>query len=94
MQKTLVISLHLVISNTILINWIYSSNATNHILPLAYTIMYVAFVTRNQSISGQNTFMPVTPKNSLTELTVFWAANNSGGSARSDISYNAMALGF
>lgn len=84
----------LVISNTILINWIYSSNATNQILPLAYTIMYVAFVTRNLSISGQNTFMPVTPKNSLTELTVFWAANDSGGSARSDISYNAMALGF
>lgn len=38
--------------------------------------------------------MPITPKKSLTELTVYWAANDSGGSARSDISYNAMAIGF
>lgn len=56
--------------------------------------MYVSFVTRNLTISGQNTFMPITRKDSLTELTVLWAANDSGGSPHSDISYNAMALGF
>lgn len=77
-----------------MVNWVFSSNATNQTLPISYTTMYVSFVTRNLTISGQNTFMPITRKDSLTELTVLWAANDSGGSPHSDISYNAMALGF
>lgn len=56
--------------------------------------MYVSFVTRSKSFIGQNTFMPITEKESLTELKVLWAANDSGGSERSDIYYNAMAIGY
>ena len=56
--------------------------------------MYVSFVTRSMSFIGQNTFMPITEKESLTKLKVLWASNDSGGSERSDIYYNAMALGF
>ena len=77
-----------------MVNWIYSSNATRPTLSLSYTTMYVSFVTRSLPFPGQNTFMPITEKESLTELKVLWAANDSGGSERSDIYYNAMAIGF
>lgn len=77
-----------------MIQWIYANYERFTTFPITYTTLFSAFITRTIAKSGQNTFMPIVERHSLSELGVLWAANDSGGSERSDIQYTALIIGY